>query len=112
MAVKTKKDLEAQIRERERVQLEQAETALIAKFGAKVVPGTIRRARKGTKHEGKFTIEINTVGEDGEPDGKTLRVATSDVHQVNHTPEVAERLRRARRNERARQRRASAHVEV
>lgn len=112
MAAKTKKDLETQAREREHAQLEQAETALIAKYGSKIVPGTIRRARKGTKHEGKLTIEIFTLGEDGSPDGKTLRVATSDVHQVNHTPETAERLRRARRNERARQRRAEAREEA
>jgi len=108
----TKKELEAQAREREAQQLVEAEAALVEKHGDKIVEGSIRRARRGTKHEGKLTIEIRTMDENGERDGKTLRVATSDVHQVNHQPEVAERLRRARRNERARQRRAEAREEA
>lgn len=107
----TKKELEAQAREREQRLLAASEAALVEKHGDKIVLGSIRRARKGTKHEGKLTVEVYTLNEHGERDGKTLRVATSDVHQVSHQPETAERLRRARRNERARQRRAEAREE-
>lgn len=110
-APKSKKQLAAEAREREQALLTRREAELIAQHGTKIVEGSIRRGRTGSKHENKLTVEINTVGEDGQPDGKTLRVATSDVHQVTHQPEVADRLRRARRNERARQARAEARAE-
>jgi len=100
----TKKEL----REREKNFLANAEAQLIEKHNTKkhqkVVPGSIKRGTGA--HDGKLTVLVNTLGEDGKPDGKQLRVATSDVHQVNHQPDVAQALRRARRNERARQRRA------
>lgn len=72
---------------------------------AKIVAGSIRKG-KG-KHEGKLTVKINTRGEDGKFDGKTLVVATSDLHQTNSQPGVAEALRRKRRNEKARANRAA-----
>ena len=82
----------------ERLALEQAEAAAVAKYNGsyeKVRPGTIRRETEGT-HNGKLTVEINTVGADGQLDGKVRRVATSDLFQVHHQPEVAKGLRKLR----------------
>jgi hypothetical protein len=96
-------------RERDRRLIAESESALIVKYGDKIVEGSVRRATRG-KHVGKLTVEIRTVDENGERDGKTLRVATSDVHQVNHQPDVNRKLYIARKNERARQRRAEARA--
>ena len=90
--------------------LKKAENKLIEKYGDKIVPGTIKRSHKG-KHANKLTVEIRTKGEDGTYDGNTMRVATSDVWQVHHTPEVTAELRRRRRHEKARQKRATAKKE-
>lgn len=101
-------------KEMEKAFLAKAEERLVSKYNSKkfekVIPGSIKRG--SGKLDGKLTVEIRTLGEDGSPDGKTLRVATSDVHQVNHQPEVAEALRRAARNERARAKRAAARRET
>jgi hypothetical protein len=105
---KTKKQLAAEAKEAEAKLLADSEAQLVEKYGDKVVPGTVRRARKGSSHEGRLTVEIRTKGIDGEYDGQTRRVATSDVFQVNHTEVVAAELRRAARNERARAKRAAA----
>ena len=89
--------------------LEAAEAKLIAKYGDKVVAGT---ANLGAgKYEGKITVEIRTRGLDGEFDGKTLRVATSDVFQVHHQPEVRDALRKLRAAEKRAQRKAEREAE-
>ena len=99
-----------QLREQEKQLLAEREQRLVDKYNSKsfqkVIPGSIKR---GTgSYEGKLVIKINTVGIDGKPDGNTRLVATSDVHEVQHTKEVVELLRRQRRNERARVKRAQA----
>ena len=82
-----------------------AEANLVAKYGSKIVVGSI--ARGTGSHEGKLTVEINTVGLDGQPDGQTRRVATSDVFQVHHTEAVSDQMKAQRRRDRAAQRRAA-----
>jgi hypothetical protein len=102
---KTNTNTKAQEKAIEKAHLEAAEAKLVVKYGDKIRPGTIKR---GTgKYEGKLTVEINTVGVDGTPDGKTLRIATSDVHQVHHQEDVKAELRR----QRARDRRAAKRAE-
>ena len=70
------------------------EATLVAKYGDKIVAGSCER---GTgKWSSKITVEIRTRGIDGEFDGKTMRIATSDVFQVHHQPEVRDALRKLR----------------
>lgn len=91
-----------------------AEASLIAKYGKKVVKGSVRRAKTKAEKEtygNKLLVEINTVGLDGKPDGKTRVVATSDVFQIHHQPEVKEALIKAQRSEKAKARRAKAKNE-
>lgn len=89
-----------------KAELAAREKELIKKYKGKIVPNSIR---VGTgKYEGKLTVRINTRGMDGKLNGKTLRIATSDLHQTNHDPKTAEALRRKRRNEKARAKRAEA----
>lgn len=85
VAAPTTTDLEA-------LKLAQAEATAIAKHGDKIVPGSAERDPASNK----VTVLINTRGVDGEYDGNTRRVATSDVHQVHHTPEVKKVLDRDR----------------
>jgi len=83
-----------------------------------IVEGSLRFDLDGT-HANKQTVEINTRGLDGKPDGNTRRIATSDLHQVFWTPEVAkeirkEKMRMKRKADRAllAQVKASAPIEV
>ncbi len=76
----------------ESLKLAQAEAVAITKHGDKIVPGSAERDPKSNK----VTVLINTRGVDGEYDGNTRRVATSDVHQVHHLPEVKKALDRAK----------------
>jgi hypothetical protein len=85
VATPTTPDLEA-------LKLAQAEATAIAKHGDKIVVGSAERDPASNK----VTVLINTRGVDGEYDGNTRRVATSDVHQVHHTPEVKKVLDRDR----------------
>lgn len=85
--------------------IQAAETRLIAKYGDKVVPGSVHRATD-PRYGNKLMVTINTRGLDGEYDGQTRTVATSDVFQVHHTDEVAAELRRARQAERRAARKA------
>lgn len=78
------------------------ESKLMEKYGSKIVPGSVRRAPKGSKYGKKMLVTINTVGMDGKPDGNTREVATSDVFQVSHTEEVRKQLA----NQRAKDKRA------
>lgn len=73
-----------------------AQVKLEAKYGAKIVVGSVHRAPEGSKYGMKMLCKINTRGADGLPDGKTRLVATSDVFQVHHTEAVAAELRKAR----------------
>lgn len=82
------------------------EAQLVAKYGDKIVKGSVHRAPKGSKYGDKMLCEINTVGVDGTFDGKTRTVATSDVFQVHHTEEVAAELRKIR----AKEKRAAARA--
>lgn len=101
-AAPTKADLKA----REEAHLAKSEARLVEKHGDKIVPGSIKR---GTgRHEGKLTVEVRTRNLDGDFDGKTLRVATSDVFQVSHQPEVLAELRKIRAAERRAAKKASA----
>jgi hypothetical protein len=69
-----------------------SEEALLAKH-PHIVKGSLRFDLDGT-HANKQTVEINTRGLDGQPDGNTRRIATSDLHQVFWTPEVAKEIRK------------------
>lgn len=93
MATKTKKTTtkpkmtKAELEQRT---IERAEAKLVERYGSRIVKGSVKR---GTgKYANKLTVEINTLGVDGKPDGNTRRVATSDVFQVKHMPEVAAEL--------------------
>jgi len=66
-----------------------AEASLIAKHGSRIVPGTVHRAKNGTK----MMVTINTLGLDGKPDGGTRVVATSDVFQCLHQKGVKKALK-------------------
>lgn len=44
-------------------------------------------------------VVINTVGEDGKLDGKTRRVATSDLQHVKHSKETSDAIKRKRNNQ-------------
>lgn len=76
----------------EALKLAQAEAVAIAKHGDKIVAGSAQRDQASNK----VTVLIRTRGVDGEYDGNTRRVATSDVHQVNHMPDVKKVLDRAK----------------
>jgi hypothetical protein len=82
-----------------------SEADLIAKY-PHIVEGSLRYETEGT-HAKKQTVEINTRGSDGEPDGNTRRIATSDLHQVFHTEEVAEEVKKIKRREANGRRRAA-----
>lgn len=71
----------------EALKVAQAEARVVAKHGDRIVPGSAQREASG-----KISVEIRTIGLDGEFDGLTRRVATSDVHQVYHQPEVKKEL--------------------
>jgi hypothetical protein len=79
----------------EDLKLQQAELVAIAKHGDRIVKDSAERAPSG-----KITVLIRTKGLDGEYDGNTRRVATSDVHQVFHLPEVKKELAKAKAKER------------
>ena len=80
--------------------LAKAEEGLVAKYGDRIVPGTVRRAPADSKYGTKLLVTSNTLGLDGQPDGNTREVATSDVWQVRHTEEVSKELRRQASRER------------
>ena len=79
----------------ETLKIAQAEARVIAKHGDRVIEGSAQR-----EPSGKISVEIRTYGVDGEYDGNTRRVATSDVHQVFHMPEVKKELDRAKARDR------------
>ncbi len=96
-------------REANKVPRRHTEASLIAKYGDRIVPGTVRFETEGV-WAGKQTVEINTyavrVGPDGtldDPredfDGNTRRIATSDLFQVFHTETTLAELRRSRAKE-------------
>lgn len=90
-----------------------AEASLTAKYGSKIVPGSVRRAKTKAEKDtygSKLLCEIRTVGLDGKPDGKTRVVATSDVWQIHHQPDVKEALRKAQRQEKAAKKREAKKV--
>lgn len=72
------------------------EAQLVAKYGDKIVPGSVRRAPEGSKYGRKMLVDIRTRGLDGNFDGNTRTVATSDVFQVHHTEEVAVEMKKVR----------------
>jgi len=96
--VARKAPTKAELKARAQARMERSEASLIEKYGDKVVPGSIKN---GTgRHEGKLTVEVRTRDLDGNFDGKTRTVATSDVFQVSHQPEVLAELRKIRSAER------------
>ena len=58
-------------------------------------------------HRNKQVCQINTVGVDGQPDGKTRWIATSDLHQCFWTVETKKALDAAKRNAKAKAGRAA-----
>jgi hypothetical protein len=88
VVVKTPAEIEA-------ATIVKAEAKLVTKYGSKIVVGSVRRATDA-KYGKKLMCEINTRGIDGEFDGNTRTIATSDVFQVSHTLEVAAELRKIR----------------
>ena len=72
-----------------------------------IVEGSLRYEEAGA-HAHKQTVLIRTIGLDGKPDGQERRVATSDLHQVHNTVEVAEELKKAKRRAAAKARREAA----
>lgn len=88
-------------------ELAKREKELTKKHGKnKIVAGSIRYGKGRLAN--KLVVKINTRGIDGKFNGKTRVVATSDLHQTDHTEEDAKILRAERRNERARAKRAAA----
>lgn len=88
--------------EQEAATIKKAEENLTSKHGDRIVKGSVRRAKgkaETAKYGNKLLVTINTIGVDGKPDGNQLTVATSDVHQVQHLPEVKAELRRLQRAE-------------
>ena len=83
----------------EQAKVSATEASLIAKYGDKIVPGSVHRAPSGSKYGEKMLCKIRTRGLDGEYDGNERTVATSDVFQVHHTEEVAAALRKQRQAE-------------
>jgi hypothetical protein len=71
------------------------EEDLVAKYGKKrIIQGTLRFNR----HLNKQVVKIRTYDRSGRRfDGNTRVVATSDLFQVKHTPEVMAQIRAARR---------------
>ena len=57
------------------------EADLVAKGHTHIVPGTLHYDPVDNKQK----VTINTRGVDGQPDGNTRVIATSDLHQVFHT---------------------------
>jgi hypothetical protein len=86
--VKTPEQLETET-------LAAAESSLSKKHKGKIVKGSARRS-DDPRYGLKIMVDINTRGADGSFDGNTRTVATSDVHQVHHTIEVAGVLRKER----------------
>lgn len=82
--------------EAEKAKLEKAEKNLIEKHGDRIVPGSIRRAPKNGRYGTKLLVTIRTHGLDGKPDGGTREIASSDVHQVWHSPQVKAELDKVR----------------
>jgi len=94
----------------EAAKLQGIEAQLIAKYGERIVPGSVRRAETAeevARYKRKALVTINTLGVDGTLDGNTRVVATSDVFQVKHTPEVKAELNKAK----AKDKRAAAKAE-
>lgn len=57
-------------------------------------------------HANKQVCQIRTRGIDGQPDGKTRWIATSDLHQVYHTQATKDAMDKAKRNQKAKTNRA------
>jgi hypothetical protein len=74
------------------------EAALMKQYPL-VRAGTLRHEDDGPL-KSKISVEINTLGVDMKPDGNKRRVATSDLFQVRHTPEVLIEVRKLRAAER------------
>jgi hypothetical protein len=77
-----------------------AEARARLKHSAKIVEGSMMRAHHfggdiARKWNQKFICVIKTRGKDGEFDGNHRLVATSDLHQIHHTVEVAKALKKA-----------------
>jgi hypothetical protein len=70
-----------------------------------IVEGTLRYDTEGL-HLNKQTVEIKTRGLDGQFDGKTRRIATSDLHQVFWTEDTKAEMDKERRRMKAKQNRA------
>lgn len=71
------------------------EEELIAKYGERIVRGTLRRDNTGSQ---KMVVTIRTLAADEKTfDGNTRDVYTSDVFQVKHTEEVQKAIRNSRR---------------
>jgi len=87
------------------------EAQLVAKYGDKIVPGSVRRAPEGSKYGRKMLVDIKTRGLDGKYDGNTRTVATSDVFQVHHTEEVAVEMKKVRAAEKRAQKRAKREAD-
>lgn len=96
-------------REANKVPRRHTEDSLVAKYGDRIVKGTVRFETDGA-WAGKQTVEINTYGvrvcPDGtlddareDFDGNKRRIATSDLFQVFHTEETLAALRRSRAKE-------------
>lgn len=62
-----------------------------------VVPKTLRYDEEGL-HANKQTVEIRTRDINGQPDGKSRRIATSDLFQCFWTEETKDHLDRAKRS--------------
>ena len=82
------------------------EADLIAKGHTHIVPGSLRFDTDANKQK----VTINTVDENGIPDGNTREIATSDLHQCRTTVETKERMDRAKANEKAKAKRARAKL--
>jgi hypothetical protein len=89
-----------------------AELALVTKYGSKIVTGSVHRAPAGSKYGTKMLVTIYTKGLDGEFDGETRTIASSDVFQVSHTEAVSAELRKQRAADKRAAAKADREVEV
>lgn len=92
----------------EKAKLAKVEADLVTKYGDKIVEGSVRRAPEGSKYGTKCLVTIRTRGLDGKYDGQTREIATSDVFQVHHMPEVKAELKKLAAKEKREAKKAEA----
>lgn len=79
------------------------EQDLLNKGHTHIVPGTLRYDASANKQK----VTINTIDAQGNFDGQTREIATSDLHQCRTTEATKEAMDKAKRNAKAKAKRAA-----